>query len=164
MFNFKNFFAGLVIAVTGITVAQASDFVGPYAGVKIGQNESDASGEINKSSHSTTFPGMTAGYNFDVGSFIVGPEVFADMHHGSTTYKDAGADIKFGMPYKAFLPYGRFGFTGTWPNAHLHGGVGLEYKLAAKWSVVGEWTMDKSSHEDTTRTNNSFTLGVHYFF
>ncbi len=164
MFNLKNLVAAMVIAFTGIVSAQASDFAGPYAGIKIGQNRSDASGEIEKSAHSTTFPGLTAGYNFDVSQFVIGGEVFADLHHGSTTYKDAGADLKFGMPYNAFLPYGRFGFTGTWPNARLHGGVGLEYKMAAKWSVAGEWTMDKSSYDDTTRRNDSFTLGVHYFF
>jgi outer membrane immunogenic protein len=164
MLNIKKLFASLVIAVTGISCVQASEFAGPFVGAKIGQNRSDASGEIKKAAHSTTFPGLTAGYNFDVSRFVLGAEVFADMHHGSTTYKDAGADLKFGMPFNAFLPYARIGFTGTSPNVRLHGGLGLEYKFAKQWSVAGEWTADSSKSNGTTRRNDSFTIGVHYYF
>ncbi len=55
MSNLKKFFAALVIVLTGISCAQASEFAGPYAGVKVGENWSDASGVVNKSSHAT-FP------------------------------------------------------------------------------------------------------------
>ena len=97
MFRFKNLVAA-VFCRNCYRGCPGKRLVGPYAGFKIRQNWSDASGEITKSSHTPTFPGEMAGYNFDVGNFIVGPEVFADMHHGSTTYKDAGDGIKFGMP------------------------------------------------------------------
>src|SRR5258708_37030587 len=86
MSNLKKFFAALVIAVTGMSCAQASEFAGPYAGFKVGENWSDASGVVNTASHSTTFPGLTAGYGFDVKQFMIGAEVFADFHHGSTTF------------------------------------------------------------------------------
>jgi outer membrane immunogenic protein len=164
MSNLKKFFAALVVALTSISCAQASEFAGPYAGVKVGENWSDASGVINKPSHATTFPGLTAGYNFDVKQFVVGAEVFADFHHGSSTYKDGGVDLKVGMPFNLVMPYARIGVTGTWPNARLHGGLGVEYKFAKQFSVAGEWTADSCSHDGTKRSNNSITVGVHYHF
>jgi outer membrane immunogenic protein len=73
------------------------------------ENWSDASGVVNTASHSTTFPGLTAGYGFDVKQFMIGAEVFADFHHGSTTYKDGGVDLKVGIPFNTVMPYARLG-------------------------------------------------------
>ena len=164
MSNLKKFFAAMFIALTGLSCAQASEFAGPYAGVKVGENWSGASGVVNKSSHATFFPGLTAGYGFDVKRFVIGAEVFADFHHGSTTYKDGGIDLKFGMPFNTIMPYARLGMTGSWPNARLHGGLGVEYKFAKQFSVAAEWTADSSSHDGTKRRNDSMTVGVHYYF
>ncbi|PRX99145.1 outer membrane protein [Paraburkholderia sp. BL25I1N1] len=142
----------------------ASEFAGPYVGFKLGVNTSDASGVHSKASHATVFPGFTAGYNFDVDRFVAGAEVFADLHHGSTTYKDGGIDAKFGMPFNQFMPYVRIGLTTDWPNIRPHWGLGVEYKFAKHVSAVGEWTTDTSNHDGTRRTNNSFTIGVQYHF
>ena len=164
MFNFKNLFAALVIAVTGLSAAQASEFSGPYAGLKVGENWSDASGVVNVGSHASTFLGLTAGYNFDVSRFVIGAEAFADFHHSSTTYKDGGVDAKLGMPFNSVMPYVRLGVTGSWPNARFHTGLGIEYKFIKQASLALEWTADQSKHDGTTRHNDSVTLGVHYFF
>lgn len=164
MSNLKKFFAALVIALTSISCSQASEFAGPYAGVKVGENWSDASGAVNVKSHATAFPGLTAGYGFDVKQFMIGAEVFADFHHGSTTYKDGGVALKVGMPFNMIMPYARLGMTGTWPDARLHGGMGVEYKFLKQFSVAAEWTADLSSHEGTKRRNDSMTVGVHYYF
>lgn len=142
----------------------ASQFSGPYVGFKVGVNTSDASGKIYKSSHTTVFPGFTAGYNFDVSRFVVGAEAFADLHHGSTTFKDIGVDAKFGMPFNQFMPYARVGLTGNKPDTRLHWGLGVEYKFAKQVSAVGEWTTDSSNRDGTKRKNNSFTIGVRYHF
>lgn len=142
----------------------ASGFAGPYMGFKVGVNTSDASGVVNKASHTTVFPGFTAGYNFDVDRFVLGAEAFADLHHGSTTYKDGGIDAKFGMPFNQFMPYARVGLTTDWPDVRFHWGLGVEYKFAKHVSAVGEWTTDTSNHDGTRRTNNSFTIGVQYHF
>jgi outer membrane immunogenic protein len=72
MFNLKKIFAALVIVMTGLSCAQASEFSGAYAGFKVGQNRSDASGVVNVKSHDTTFLGLTAGYDFDVSRFVIG--------------------------------------------------------------------------------------------
>ncbi len=119
---------------------------------------------MNVRSHATTFPGLTAGYGFDVKQFVIGAEVFADFHHGSTTFKDGGVDLKFGMPFNTVMPYARLGMTGTWPNARLHGGLGVEYKFVKQFSVAAEWTADSSRHDGTKRRNDSVTVGVHYYF
>src|SRR6185437_7421179 len=96
--------------------AVSSAFAGPYAGIKIGENWSDASGAVNASTHSTTFFGALAGYGFDVGRFVLGAEAFADLHNGSTTKKDAGIDAPIGVPFNQFMPYARVGLTASWPN------------------------------------------------
>ncbi|WP_345812274.1 outer membrane beta-barrel protein [Paraburkholderia sp. PREW-6R] len=141
-----------------------SDFAGPYVGFKVGTNTSNASGAISKASHTTVFPGITAGYNFDIGRFVVGAEAFADFHHGSTTFKDGGIDAKLGMPLIQFMPYARLGFTSSWPDNRLHGGLGVEYKLARQISAALEWTADSSHHDGTKRVNNSVTIGLQYHF
>src|ERR1700754_840129 len=68
--------------------ATHSEFAGPYAGIKVGGNWSDASGVVNRDTHSTAFFGVMAGYGFDVGRFVLGAEAFADLHGGSTTKDD----------------------------------------------------------------------------
>lgn len=156
--------SNLVHAQSVAPVTGASQFAGPYLGFKVGVNISDASGVINKPSHTTVFPGFTAGYNFNVERFIVGAEAFADLHHGSTTYKDGGIDAKFGMPFNQILPYVRIGFTGDDPGTRFHWGLGVEYKFAKHVSAVGEWTTDTGNCDGTKRTNNSFTIGLQYHF
>ena len=91
-------------------------------------------------------------------------EAFADLHDDSTTYKDGGVDLKFGMPINAFMPYARLGATGNWPNTRFHGGLGIECKLIKNASIAAEWTTDTSSHEGTKRRNDSATFGVHFYF
>ena len=95
----------------------------------MGKDWSDASGVVNTAPHSTTFPGLTAGYGYDVKQFMIGAEVFADFHHGSTTYKDEGVDRKVGVPFNMIMPYARLGVTESWPNARLYEGLGAEYKF-----------------------------------
>jgi outer membrane immunogenic protein len=53
--------------------------------------------------------------------------------------------------------------TGTWPNARLHGGLAVEYKFMKQLSGAAELTADSSSHEGTKRSNDSVTVGVHYY-
>ncbi|SAL49167.1 hypothetical protein AWB74_02276 [Caballeronia arvi] len=142
-----------------------SEFAGPYVGAKFGLNLSDISGPNARGWHSTWFPGIVGGVNYDVDRFVVGLEGFADFHGGSTTKKDGGLDVKFGMPVnRNIMPYARIGFTGTWPDTRLHYGGGVEYKFAKNWSVAGEYTGDSSSYQGGHRHNNSVTMGLHYYF
>lgn len=142
-----------------------SEFAGPYVGAKFGLNLSDITGPNARGWHSTWFPGIVGGVNYDVDRFVVGLEGFADFHGGSTTRDDGGLDVKFGMPVnRNIMPYARIGFTGTWPDTRLHYGAGVEYKFAKNWSVAGEYTGDASSYQGGHRHNNSMTMGLHYYF
>ncbi|SAK62724.1 hypothetical protein AWB79_02907 [Caballeronia hypogeia] len=142
-----------------------SQFAGPYVGAKFGVNWSDITGPNPKSTHTTFFPGIVAGVNYDVDRFVVGVEGFMDFHGGSTTKKDGGIDLKLGMPVNGnIMPYARIGFTGTWPDTRLHYGGGVEYKFAKNWSVAAEYTGDTSSYQGGRRHNDSLTAGLHYYF
>ena len=156
--------AGLAHADAPATMPSGSLFSGPYLGFKVGANVSDASGAINKPSHTGVFPGFMAGYGFDVGPVMLGAEAFADLHHGSATYKDGGLDAKFGMPFGRIMPYARLGVTMDWPATRPHWGLGVEYAATRNFGVVAEWTGDHASAEHTSWNNNSFTVGVHYYF
>jgi outer membrane immunogenic protein len=141
-----------------------SPFSGLYVGAKVGANVSDASGAVNIPSRTSFFPGVTVGFGFDAGPVLLGGEAFADFHHGSTTRKDAGFDAKLGVPLQRYMPYLRVGATSQWPDTRLHWGLGVEYKALQSLGVAAEWTTDKSSADNVRRHNNSFTLGVHYYF
>ncbi|SAK80567.1 hypothetical protein AWB77_03970 [Caballeronia fortuita] len=142
-----------------------SQFAGPYVGAKLGANWSDSTGQNPRSTHLTFFPGLVAGVNYDVDRFVVGFEGFMDFHAGSTTRKDGGIDLKFGMPVNGnIMPYGRIGFTGTWPDTRLHYGAGVEYKFQRNWSVAAEYTGDSANYQGGHRRNDSLTVGVHYYF
>jgi outer membrane immunogenic protein len=145
-------------------VVAHSEFAGPYVGFKVGGNWSDASGAVNKGTHGTGFFGAMAGYGFDVGRFVLGAEAFADLHNGSTTKKDGGLDARIGMPFNKVMPYARVGFTSSWPNTRFHGGLGVEYAIYKNIHINGEWTADTSNSNGTKRTNNSFTVGMIYYF
>ncbi|OXC71866.1 hypothetical protein BSU04_44500 [Caballeronia sordidicola] len=38
---------------------------------------------------------------------MIGVEVFADFHRGSTACKDGGGNLKVGMPFNTIMPYAR---------------------------------------------------------
>ncbi|MBM7131840.1 porin family protein [Dyella mobilis] len=143
----------------------SSPFSGLYVGAKAGANVSDATGRLRQPSHTSFFPGVTVGFGFDAGPIMLGGEAFADFHHGSTTRKDAGFDGKLGVPIDGrYMPYLRIGATSQWPDSRLHYGFGVEYKALRSFGVAAEWTADKSNANGIRRHNNSFTLGVHYYF
>jgi hypothetical protein len=100
----------------------------------------------------------------DVNNFVVGAEVFADFHNQAATKKDGGIDAKVGIPFNHVMPYARLGITTFWPNTRLHYGLGVEYKFAKNLSVAGEWTADTANTDGTKRSNNSLTMGLHYYF
>ncbi|BBU27869.1 porin [Burkholderia sp. THE68] len=166
MAGFKKFVAPLLVSLFALAHAQASEFAGPYVGTKVGVNWSDATGRsYQESTHTTFFPGLMAGYNFDVDRFVVGVEGFADFHNSSTTRNDGGFDARFGMPLDNHLmPYARIGFTGFWPDTRLHYGAGVEYKFQKNWSVSAEYTGDTAHYDGGHRRNDSLTVGVRYYF
>ncbi|MFA6971852.1 MAG: outer membrane beta-barrel protein [Gallionella sp.] len=178
----------LAAALLSISVAQASEFSGGWIGAKVGSNRSDVAGagtaavpSYNAKSANTY--GIEAGYNWDVSSFLLGIDGFADfnqkathnrvpaalVNYGSDVY---GLDAKLGLPSGNWLPYAKLGYgsarakggvlTGTYSGAHL--GLGVEYKFASHWSVAGEYTTGSGKNNGAKLTNNNLTIGVNYYF
>lgn len=151
----------MAIALTGITTAQASEFDGGYLGGKIGYNK-------NSPATSTTsnkiYPGIEAGYGWDVGSVMLGIDGFYDGHSKSITNKDHGADVKLGLPIDKWMPYAKLGMAGSNPGTRGHGGLGIEYKFAPQWSVSGEWTTDRKTVNSVKIKNSNASIGISYYF
>lgn len=166
----KTLLACAAIALSAAAQAQPTqqqlidDFSGPYVGAKLGVNVSSASGATNKPTHSTVFPGFVAGYGFNAGPVMLGAEMFADLHHGSATFKDGGIDAKIGYPVGQFMPYARLGVTTDWPASRFNYGLGVEYMFMKNVSLFSEWTHDSANADNTHYKNNSFTIGANYLF
>src|ERR1035437_9637464 len=107
----------LAAALLSISVAQASEFSGGWIGAKAGSDRSDIAGTAlvptAGAARANTY-GLEAGYNWDVNSFLLGVDGFADFNqkanhatatvpaglpgltnYGSDVY---GVDFKLGMP------------------------------------------------------------------
>jgi OOP family OmpA-OmpF porin len=173
----------LTAALLSISVAQASEFDGMYIGGKAGVNKSAITGLTTASKQNATTFGIEEGYNWDVGSFLVGGDFFADfnqktnrtaaaVYSGSTAI---GLDLKLGLPRGNFMPYVKLGWDrtngmGVAPAAQfkytndLHTGLGVEYKLNKNWSLAGEWTKSASKVNGSELKNDNFTVGVNYYF
>lgn len=169
----------LVAVSLALSSANASDFSGSYAGIKVGTNRADTSGLWDTSSENSTTRGLQGGHGWDIGNNLLGLDGFYDKNseethtpfsqYGSNIY---GLDMKLGMPINKVMPYAKLGFaradgTGSLVNFddnRVHGGLGLEYKLAPSWGIAGEWT--KSSHRESgiTLNNDNFTVGLNYYF
>jgi OOP family OmpA-OmpF porin len=67
--------------------------------------------------------------------------------------------------------------AGTSPANRVHGGLGIEYKFAPHWSVMGEWTYDKTNVNviqvangvqvgtvPVNYKNNNVAVGINYYF
>ncbi len=151
-------FAALLLAVSG---AYASEFDGWYVGVDAGSNKSTATALADKSS---TYAGLVAGYNRDMGGFLLGANAFYDAHNSSYTKEDGGLDIKLGLPMSQWLPYVKAGLAATTPGTRVHAGLGVEYKFADRWSVNGEWMTDKKTDTGVDYKNNNLVIGLNYYF
>ncbi|MBI3903219.1 MAG: OmpA family protein [Nitrosomonadales bacterium] len=169
----------LLGALLATANAGASEFAGSYLGAKIGTNNSEISGTGATSDKSTTTYGLEGGHGWDKGNFLLGVDGFYDTNrqvahtapadYGSKVY---GLGLKLGLPMEKLMPYAKLGYarvsgTGTassFGSSGVHGGLGLEYKFAPSWSVVGEWTAVAPSENGSKLKNNNLTLGLNYYF
>jgi OOP family OmpA-OmpF porin len=65
------------------------------------------------------------------------------------------------------LGYGRLIGTGAANGLSgngINGGLGLEYLFAPHWSVAGEWNNMSITTNTNTINNNTYTIGVNYYF
>lgn len=176
----------LAAALLSISAAQAGEFSGGWIGAKVGNNRTDITGAPTAASakNANTY-GFEAGYNWDMGGFLLGVDGFADfnqksthvavpgptLNYGSDVY---GLDVKLGLPSGNWLPYAKLGYgtakltggTATGSGSDVHLGLGVEYKFAPHWSVAGEYTTisDKYLNKTQKLNNNNFTIGINYYF
>ncbi|BBI99616.1 membrane protein [Ferrigenium kumadai] len=167
----------LTAALLGMTAAQASEFDGGWIGGKVGSNSSSMTGVDTQRA---TGYGIEGGYNWNMGGFLLGVDGFADsnskkthnpgaVNYGSTVY---GLDAKLGLPADKWLPYAKLGYAHTGGNgaasaiggSAVHYGVGVEYKFAPNWSVLGEYTGGSGKSGATKLNNNNLSLGINYYF
>jgi outer membrane immunogenic protein len=151
----------LAAALLSMTAAQASEFGGVFFGGKIGYN--NTSGPATESTSNRIYPGVEAGWGWDMGKVLLGVDGFVDWHTKSATYRDYGADVKLGFPMNKFMPYAKLGVIGSWPGNRVHDGLGIEYKFARQWSVVGEYTGDSKTVDGQAYKNNNISIGVTYY-
>jgi outer membrane protein OmpA-like peptidoglycan-associated protein len=152
----------LAAALLSMSAANASEFKGAYVGANIGYNKNTPT---SATTSNKAYPGLQAGYNWDVSNNIVlGLEGFVDGHSKSITSNDAGIDAKAGYSMGNLMPYARLGAAATQPGTRVHGGLGLEYKFAPQWSMFGEVTADRKSVNNVSQKNTNFALGVNYYF
>ncbi|OIO78789.1 MAG: hypothetical protein AUJ88_05180 [Gallionellaceae bacterium CG1_02_56_997] len=171
----------LAAALLSMSAAQASEFAGGFLGLKAGQNRSDKTFVAAK--NATTY-GFEGGYNWDVNSFLLGVDGFADFNQKAThataipgTFANYGTDAygldaKLGLPLGNWLPYAKLGYgsmrgtgvslQGSANGAHV--GLGVEYKFASHWSVAGEYTNMSSSSNGIRVNNDNFTVGLNFYF
>jgi OOP family OmpA-OmpF porin len=148
-------------ALVGTLTAHASEFSGSYLGGKIGYNENRPS---SASTSDKAFPGLQGGHGWDKGDWLLAIEGVYDHHTKSITGRDYAVDLKAGLPADKLMPYVKLGLAGSNPGTRLHGGLGIEYKFAPKWSVLGEWTLDTKSVNSVDQKNNNFSVGLNYYF
>lgn len=151
-------------ALLSMTAAQASEFNGAYLGGKIGYNTSSPA---TNHSINQLYPGLEAGYGWDIGNVMLGVDGFADWHTNSITGDDYGVDVKLGFPRGKFMPYAKLGKTGGTPGTGISGdnvALGIEYKVAHQLSVVGELFADRININGQSQRNTNISVGVNYHF
>jgi outer membrane immunogenic protein len=148
-------------ALLSMTAVQASEFSGAYLGAKVGYNTSSPA-----TNHTVNqlYPGLEAGYGWDIGNVLLGVDGFADWHTNSITGDDYGGDVKLGFPKGEFMPYVKLGETGGGPGTRVNGALGIEYKVAHQLSVAAELFADSIDDKGLTKRNTNISVGVSYHF
>jgi outer membrane protein OmpA-like peptidoglycan-associated protein len=146
-----------LLLVSAAAAVEASQFSGGYLGVDVGQNTSSMTSMADQTE---IYPGLKAGFNKDIGKFLIGAEAFMDEHSVSYTGADAGLDARLGLPMNNWMPYLKLGVVGTNPGSRTHSGLGLEYSLTDRWSIKAEFTTDKKD----AYKNNNIVFGINGFF
>ena len=167
-------------------------FTGAYVGAKAGVNDSNMgvgnaaamSGiQIPHEHNYGTALGLEAGYGWALGRTVLGIDAgYGYNSTGRSSYfsgnqgygsHDYGLGLKFGIPVTdKLMPYAKLGYghlVGTGSASGLsgngaNGGLGVEYLFAPHWSVAGEWNTMSVSNNANTMNNNTYTVGVNYYF
>ncbi len=146
-----------------VVTTTTTDWTGGYVGADLGYNHAGTSPNVG--SGNSAMGGVYAGYNYDLGNFVVGGEIGANKMNtptggGSHLTSTITAKVRAGYDMGSTLIYGALGAQHA--NGYINGrgikgtgalvGIGLEHALNANWSVGGE--------ADFTRLNNADKAGT----
>lgn len=172
----------VLLSALSMGAAQASEFQGGFVGARVGSNSTKITGLAPVGTKSATTYGLEAGYNWDMNSFLLGLDAFADSNsskehgtaaapynYGSNAY---GVDARLGLPSGSWMPYVRLGYSQTngtgaasaISGGDLHGGVGVEYKYTPNWGVNVEWQGSSAKSNGSKLNNDNITIGLRYYF
>lgn len=163
----KRSLMSITVSIAMLTMANAgaSDFAGGHVGANISSDRASITDATSTTtSKNVGYLGLSAGYNWDIKSIVLGLDAFGDFHKKAYTGRDYGFDGKLGVPFGRWMPYAKLGVAATDPGTRVHGGLGLEFKLANKWAVTGEWTTDRKTKDGIKYKNNEFGIGLSYYF
>ncbi len=146
-----------------VIVAPGTDWTGPYVGVQLGYGDLDASGAATDQG-SGVIGGLTAGYDYDFGQFVLGAGVdydWADIDLDSGAGQldnvarvklrggfDAGKALIYATGGAAFAD-ATIGGTGFSDNGWFAGG-GVEVMVTESFSVGGEVLYHQFDNFDST--------------
>jgi len=132
-------------------VAMGNDWTGFYAGGQLGYGQLDSTSITDADDPSGALYGVHAGYNYDLGSIVLGGEVDFDLTSieadTPATQVDSVARAKLKLGYDAglFMPYVTAGVARVQTSDALDGetdgsfaGLGLSYMLSDTVIVGGE--------------------------
>ena len=171
----------MLVVLSAMGNCQAGEFDGIFIGGKVGNNSSGISGgSLATGLKDTTTWGVDEGYNWDMDSFLLGADFFANNNHKADhvaqpeSYSSSviGLGLKLGVSMNNWLPYINLGYAKTKGGYDassirrfgLLGGLGLEYKFTPNWSVNTEWSTGKSAtNNGSALSNNNITIGFRYY-
>lgn len=145
--------AAVPVADTG------GDWTGGYAGVQLGYGTADFTTDVDDYDADGVIGGFHAGYLWDFGQWVVGPELqydwtdlAIDSGNGSGDFEEiarltvrAGRDLGQGLLYgSAGLAYANFdgvsgALSGDLDDPGWVLGLGYDYKLTDNWVVGGQY-------------------------
>ena len=125
----------------------AGDWSGPYVGVQLGFGDFDVGGGGLNASDDGFVGGVHAGYNWDVGNYVVGGEIDIDGTDISLTGL-GDVDTITRLKVRAGPEYGDTFLYGTVGAAYADGngfgewgwvaGIGLDWQVSPQWVLGGD--------------------------
>ncbi len=141
----------VTVAPAPAPVAMGNDWTGFYAGGQLGYGQLDSASITDSNDPSGAIYGVNAGYNYDLGSIVLGGELDFDLTNIQADAPDtdidsvARAKAKLGYDAGLFMPYVTAGVARVQTSGALDGetdgsfaGLGLSYMLSDTVIVGGE--------------------------
>ncbi len=138
-------FAGTILLATGPALAQSADWTGPYVGAEIGYATADETAAGND--EDGVVAGFIAGYDYDLGSVVVGAGVDLDFTGNNLGIANLDRILRLKLRGGIKAGNGLIYATGGYANADVSSvadndgyfiGAGYEHRVNQNFSIGGE--------------------------